>query len=183
MDSIQHDTVKTTSSVFCAVHNTAKAGRDGVFVHQTHQRLFPQRVACSVAWSAHGKGLGWMRCRGQALQGSLFWRWYVRVYADEVWPSDYGVQSNDTTFAAIRHHTAAIKERLVSRAPESVCAEAHGLGCWVPRVQPGRRRCSTVTRCLPQNELCNLDRCASVAVIANRGRTARHTRTNSLRRI
>jgi hypothetical protein len=34
--------------------------------------------------------------RGWALQGSLFWRWSIPVYAQEDWPGDYGVRVRDS---------------------------------------------------------------------------------------
>ena len=66
-------------------------------------------------------------CRGQPLQGSLFWRWDLIIYEDQP-RADYGVRTYDTTFNLVKSHAKLVSHLQASRPPAATCK----LQCWVP---------------------------------------------------
>ena len=65
-------------------------------------------------------------CRGQPLQGSLFWRWDLIIYEDQP-RADYGVRTYDTTFNLVKSHAKMVSHLQASQPPAATCK----LQCWV----------------------------------------------------
>ena len=65
-------------------------------------------------------------CRERALQGWLFWRWDMPVYAGHH-QEDYAVRPTDSTFRYLAAHAHMLRRIQNSRAPRADCK----LGCWL----------------------------------------------------
>lgn len=84
-------------------------------------------------------GLG---CRGQALQGSMFWCLDVAVYSRDAWPGPYAVRPEHSTFGIVREHAAQLRNIIVTTAPDPLCMREHKTKCYVPQLRGIHRRYS-----------------------------------------
>ncbi|PRW56573.1 mannan endo-1,4-beta-mannosidase 2-like [Chlorella sorokiniana] len=74
--------------------------------------------------------------RGHALSGSLFWRWGLRIYRNDV-PGIYGVLPTHSTFKMMAEHAQRVRVHTLAHPSAAECP----LDCWVGVQFGPLRRC------------------------------------------